>query len=126
MIEGWLVLPKVLCCGFKYGGKLSETDKNKCKYLPQQKSLYSIINSLLIVADWFIGKSFSSFETYYVRFYYDGDTPLPPEYVYDTYDDISEIEKDYDNKRDFMHDFYNRLKNMGVTHILIDEQFKKL
>ena len=35
-----------------------------------------------------------------------------PELLYDTFDDILEIEKDYDNIKDFASDFEDRIKNM--------------
>jgi hypothetical protein len=35
-----------------------------------------------------------------------------PELQYDTFDDILEIEKDYDNKEDFRSDFASRIQNM--------------
>ena len=37
-----------------------------------------------------------------------------PELQYDTFDNILEIEKDYDNEQDFRNDFKDRIKNM--TH----------
>jgi hypothetical protein len=35
-----------------------------------------------------------------------------PELQHDTFDDILEIEKDYDNKEDFQSDFVSRIQNM--------------
>jgi hypothetical protein len=37
-----------------------------------------------------------------------------PEIQYDTDEELREIEQDYDNRKDFMNDFHNRLVNMGV------------
>jgi len=129
MIEGWLVLTKIAVDKFRYGGDLHLIDtkyKNKCKYLQKQTSNCSIVCSKLsIVIDWIRSQVFDDLDVYYARFHCVNDT-LPPEYIYDTHDDIVELEKDYDNEEDFMHDFNSRLKNMGVTHILRNNEFKNL
>jgi len=52
---------------------------------------------------------------FYVPFLYENDKPL--EYTYDTMEDIEALESEYDNKEDFLTDFNNRLRNMGVTYV---------